>query len=146
MQYVGCMLAKYLTPRVEEAYTFLRVLAGLMFAFHGIQKLFGILTEFQPPPFSQVWFGGIIELVAGFAIAIGLFTRYAAFLASGMMAVAYLQFHWRFDFGERFFPDRNKGELALLYCALFFYFACNGPGRWSIDHQRRRTADARPSR
>jgi putative oxidoreductase len=80
-----------------------------------------------------VWFGGIIELVAGLLIAVGLFTRCAAIVASGTMAVAYVQFHWRFDFGSHFFPVVNKGELALVYSFLFLYIAFRGPGKWSVD-------------
>jgi putative oxidoreductase len=127
------MLERLLGPRTEAAFTLLRVGAGLMFAFHGVQKLFGVLAERRPPVGSQVWVGGIIELVFGFAIALGLLTRCAAFVASGTMAVAYLQFHWRFQGGANFFPTINKGELALLYCLVFFFIACHGAGRYSLD-------------
>lgn len=127
------MFERLLGPRTEAAFTLLRVLAGLMFAFHGVQKLFGVLSDHQPAVGSQVWFGGIIELVGGLAIALGLFTRCAAFLASGTMAVAYIQFHWRFAGGAKFFPTVNKGELALLYCLVFFYMACRGAGPYSLD-------------
>jgi putative oxidoreductase len=127
------MFERLLGPRSEAAFTLLRVVAGLMFAFHGVQKLFGVLTEHRPAVGSQVWVGGIIELVAGFAIALGLFTRCAAFVASGTMAVAYTQFHWKFAAGANFFPTINKGELALLYCVLFFYTACRGAGPYSLD-------------
>jgi putative oxidoreductase len=120
-------------PPTEAAYVLLRTLSGLMFAFHGLQKLFGFETATTPPLWSQVWFGGIIELVCGIAIAVGFCTRWAAFLASGTMAVAYVQFHWAFDFGSKFWPAVNKGELALVYCLLFFYMACRGGGRWAID-------------
>ncbi|HEX8440888.1 DoxX family protein [Archangium sp.] len=129
------MLNRFLEPRVEAAYTFLRIVAGLMFAFHGVQKLFGVLTEFQPPVGSQLWLGGLIEFVTGLAIAAGAFTVWAAFLASGTMAVAYIQFHWKLGFGAQFFPAVNKGELALLYCLLFLYIACRGAGRWSVDRR-----------
>jgi putative oxidoreductase len=130
------MLSRFLEPRVEAAYTLLRVVSGILFAFHGVQKLFGVLTDHQPPVGSQLWFGGIIELTTGLAIAAGAFTTWAAFLASGTMAVAYLQFHWKFSFGQQFFPVVNKGELALVYCVLFFFFACRGGGRWSFDGRR----------
>jgi putative oxidoreductase len=130
------MLSRFLEPRVEAAYTLLRVVSGILFAFHGVQKLFGVLTDHQPPVGSQLWFGGIIELTTGLAIAAGIFTTWAAFLASGTMAVAYLQFHWKFSFGQQFFPVVNKGELALVYCVLFFFFACRGGGRWSFDGRR----------
>ena len=133
------MLPRLLAPRIEAAYTLMRVVAGLMFAFHGVQKLFGVLSEFQPPVGSQVWFGGLIELGAGTAIALGAFTTWAAFLASGEMAVAYVQFHWKGEFGEQFFPTINKGELALLYSVLFLFVACRGGGRWSLDRWLART-------
>jgi putative oxidoreductase len=128
------MLSRLLEPRIEAAYALLRVVAGLMFAFHGVQILFGVLTEFRPPPVgTQAWFGGIIELVTGLAIAAGAFTAWAAFLASGTMAVAYVQFHWKLALGAKFFPAVNQGELALLYAALFLFVACRGGGRWSLD-------------
>jgi putative oxidoreductase len=134
------MIEKYLSPHAGRAWALLRVVAGLMFAFHGVQKLFGFLSEFQPPVGSQIWFGGVIELAAGLAVAAGLFTRWAAFLASGTMAVAYLQFHWRFQFGPEFFPAVNQGELALLYSFLFLMLACNGPGPWSLDSRLAKAA------
>jgi putative oxidoreductase len=127
------MMKRWLEPRVELAYAFLRVAAGLMFSVHGAQKLFGVLTTFQPPVLSQVWFGAIIELATGLAIAAGVLTRCAALLASGTMAVAYVQFHWRLAFDSRFFPVVNKGELALLYSILFLYIASRGPGTLSVD-------------
>ncbi len=114
--------------RTEAAYVLLRVVAGLLFAFHGVQKLFGLFTDFPTPVATQLWFGGIIELAAGTAIAAGLFTTLAAFLASGTMAVAYVQFHWQLELGARFFPAVNRGELALLYAVLFLYMACRGDG------------------
>src|SRR5262245_26330386 len=132
------MLARLLAPRSEAAFTLLRVVAGAMFAFHGVQKLFGVLAGTVPAPFTQVWLGGVIELVGGTAITLGVFTRYAAFIASGTMAVAYLQFHWKGAFDSRFFPAVNKGELALLYSVVFLYVACRGAGRWSIDGQQSR--------
>jgi putative oxidoreductase len=125
------------TPLAEWVYALLRVVAGAMFVFHGVQKVFGVLTESQPPVGSQLWVGGLIELLCGAAIALGLFTRPAAFLASGTMAVAYFQFHWKFQFGADFFPTINGGELAVLYCFLFLYMACRSAGPWSLDARRR---------
>ena len=123
-------------PSAAIAYSLLRVVAGLMFAFHGMQKLFGVLSEFRPPAGTQLWFGGIIELVCGLAIAAGVLTRPAALLASGAMAVAYIQFHWKFAFGAKFFPTINQGELALLYAFVFLFIAMSGAGRWSVDGRR----------
>ena len=130
------MLARLLEPGTEAAYVLLRVVSGLMFAFHGLQILFGVLTEFRPATGSQAWYGGLIELVTGLAIAAGAGTVWAAFLASGTMAVAYVQFHWKLEFGAKFFPAVNQGELALLYAILFLFFACRGGSRWSVDRVR----------
>ena len=130
------MLSRALEPLTEPVYAVLRVVAGLLFAFHGVQKIFGVLTEQQPPVGSQLWIGGLIELAAGLLIAAGLFTAWAAFLASGTMAVAYVQFHWKLAFGSAFFPTVNKGELALVYAFLFLFIACRGAGVASIDAMR----------
>ena len=130
------MLERLLEPKTDVAYALLRIVSGLLFAFHGVQKVFGVLSDFQPPIGSQLWLGGIIELVAGLAIAAGVFTRWAAFLASGTMAVAYTQFHWKLAFGADFFPAVNKGELALLYSVLFLFVACRGGGPMSFDRGR----------
>jgi putative oxidoreductase len=127
-------LERALAPHTSKAYTLLCFIAGLLFAFHGAQKLFG---WFMPPGVeipvgSQVWIGGVIELVTGLMIAIGLKRTWAAFLASGTMAVAYIQFHWKFKFGAAFLPAVNQGEPAVLYCFLFLYIACRGGGPlWS---------------
>ena len=141
------MLKTVLSPLQDRAYALLRIVSGLMFSFHGMQILFGVLTgaamTFKANP--QVYIGGIIELVAGLLIAVGLFGRCAAFLASGTMAVAYIQFHWKFQFSGKFFPTQqggNGGEMALLYCWLFFYMVCKGPGPWSVDAKRNEKASA----
>src|SRR5437667_5981780 len=88
------MLKRVLAPFENKCYALLRIVTGLMFSFHGMQKMFGVLgkaVKFGDNP--QAWIGGVIELATGLAIALGLFTRWAAFIASGMMAVAYWQFH-----------------------------------------------------
>lgn len=131
------MLGRFLGKQTETAYALLRVVAGLMFAFHGLQILFGTLSTHPiPPTFSQAWFGGAIELGTGLAIAAGALTAWAAFLASGTMAIAYVQFHWKLAFDAKFFPAVNQGELALLYAVLFLFVACRGGGRWSVDGRR----------
>jgi putative oxidoreductase len=123
--------------RLESwAYTALRFVAGFMFFWHGAQKVLGLLsTKAGPELFSQMWFGGVIELVAGTLIAIGLLTRPAAFIASGQMAVAYIQFHWKGALGASFLPIMNKGELAVLYCFVFLFICLRGAGPISIDRQ-----------
>ena len=122
-------LAKY----SDQAYALLRIVTGFMFAFHGAQKILGILSEFQPQMGSQLWIGGMIELIGGLLVMVGFQTRWAAFLASGEMAVAYFQFHWKFQFGPQFFPAINKGELAALYCFVFLFIACRGGVMWCLD-------------
>ena len=132
------MFRRFLEPRADTAYAVLRIVSGLLFSMHGMQKILGVLAHSPPPVGSQLWFGGIIELVGGLAIAAGAFTRCAAFVASGTMAVAYVQFHWKLAFGEQFFPVINKGELAVVYAFLFLFIACRGAGKWSVDAMRLR--------
>ena len=112
----------------EIAYTLLRVVAGLLFAVHGAQKLFGVIGGQKVPLASLFGFAGLIELVGGLLIAIGLLTSWAAFIASGEMAVAYFMVHAK----DGFWPVLNKGELAVVYCFLFLYIACRGGGRYSV--------------
>ena len=126
---------KGLEKYADYAYALLRIITGFMFLFHGAQKILGVLAETQPPIGSQLWFGGIIELVAGLAVMLGFKTREAAFLGSGTMAVAYFQFHWKFQLGPQIFPAINKGELAIFYCFVFLYIACRGGVKWSLDKQ-----------
>lgn len=118
----------------------LRIIAGLMFACHGAQKILGLFTEKAGPAVgSQLWIGGLIELVCGVLIALGLFTRLAALLASGTMAVAYIQYHWKLAFANQLFlPVKNGGELAVLYCFVFLVFAVSGAGAYSFDRRRGR--------
>jgi putative oxidoreductase len=135
------VIRRFLDPKTEVVYAFLRIVAGVLFAFHGLQKTFGVLTDARPAVGTQIWFGGIIELVTGLAVGLGVVTPWAASLASGTMAVAYVQFHWKLDFGARFFPAVNEGELAVVYAWLFLFIACRGGGRCSLD--RRLTGKAR---
>jgi putative oxidoreductase len=122
----------------DRAYALLRIVSGFLFAFHGLQKVFGVLTD-QPTQEvgSQLWIGGVLELVCGAAICLGIGASLAAFVASGMMAVAYIQFHWKFQFDSAFFPAVNNGEAAVLYCFLFLYVAAKGSGPWSLRLKRR---------
>ncbi|MCR9244626.1 MAG: DoxX family protein [bacterium] len=131
------MLDKTLAPHGGRAYVLLRFVVGLLFAMHGVQKVFGYLADAPKEMFTQIWIGGVIELATGALVAVGLFTRWAAFLASGTMAVAYFQFHWPFVFDQSAWPIVNEGELAVVYCFLFLYIACQGnwagPGKKKGD-------------
>ncbi len=119
------------------SYVVLRIVAGALFSMHGAQKIFGFLSSHPGPEmWSQMWFGGVIELVCGLLVAVGLFTRPAAFLASGTMAVAYVQFHWKGAMGSGLFPMVNGGELALIYSFVFLAICAHGPGLVSLDRLR----------
>ena len=131
---------RWLAPHADRAYGLMRIVAGFMFTFHGVQKIFGVLSDHVPAVGSQIWVGGLIELIGGPMIMLGLFTSCAAFIASGTMAVAYIQFHWRFRLGVDVLPGINKGELAALYSVVFLAIACRGAGPFSVDSlQRART-------
>ena len=113
-----------------------RIVAGIMFSCHGAQKLFGVFGGMPPGvPKALIWSAGPIELVGGALIAIGLFTRSAAFLCSGLMAFAYFIGHAH----NGFWPATNGGEMAILYCWLFLYIAAQGPGGWALDNLRGRS-------
>jgi putative oxidoreductase len=114
-------------------YALLRIVAGLAFAEHGAQKLFGLLGGHAAPLTSQFGLAGIIEFVGGLMIALGLFTSPVAFIASGEMAWAYFQQHSP----RGFWPIQNGGELAVLYCFIFLYLSAVGSGRLSIDSIRK---------
>jgi putative oxidoreductase len=119
-------------------YGILRIVAGLLFAFHGAQKLFGVFGGRQVTLMSQMGAAGAIELVCGLMIAIGVLTGVAAFIASGEMAAAYFIAHWP----KGPVPIQNGGELAVVYCFLFLYIAARGTGPYSLDRGlRRRGAD-----
>ncbi|MDZ4112890.1 MAG: DoxX family protein [Brevundimonas sp.] len=110
----------------------LRIITGLMFMQHGTQKIFSFPAEARGPfeLMSQMGIGGVLELVGGALIVLGLFTRPVAFLLSGMMAVAYFQFH---AMSGGLFPMVNGGELAALYCWVYLYLVFAGPGAFSVD-------------
>lgn len=114
-------------------YAILRIVSGFLFLWHGSQKLLGFPPSSNPSPDGLsplMAVGGAIELIGGFLIMIGLFTGFAAFLSSGMMAVAYFMAHFKVD---AFLPIVNKGELAVIYCFLFLYIASRGSGVWSVE-------------
>jgi putative oxidoreductase len=130
-------LAAEWAPRLLSV---LRIVAALIFLEHGTQKLFGFpprASGLGPETFSLLWFAAVIEVVGGFLLLLGLFTRPVAFLLAGEMAVAYFIGHAP----RNLFPALNGGDAAILYCFVFLYMASAGGGVWSIDEARsRRTA------
>jgi putative oxidoreductase len=115
----------------------LRIMAGLLLLQHGTGKLLHFPPGAFPANFnlmSMPGSAGFIEFVCGILLVLGLFTRPAAFLASGMTAVAYFMAHAP----QGFYPILNRGELTVLYCFVFLYLAAAGPGPWSIDATRRK--------
>jgi len=129
-------LRQYGEPRVLSI---LRIITGLLFLEHGTQKIFDFPPRPNPRPYELFTLvpglAGILELAGGILIVLGLFTRPVAFLLSGEMAFAYFMSHAP----RGFFPismGGNGGELAILYCFLFLYFAFVGAGVWSLDARR----------
>ena len=118
----------------DKFYAVLRIVAGGLFACHGAQKLFGVFADPSRAGetvalVSLMGLAGVIECFGGLLIAAGALTGPAAFLASGMMAVAYFMAH----FPNGFWPIQNRGELAVVYCFIFLFIATRGAGPWSID-------------
>jgi putative oxidoreductase len=119
----------------------LRIVTGLLFLEHGLSKFFGFPVPFpMPGPLPPLLIAaGVIECVAGVLVTLGLFTRLAAFIAAGEMAVAY----WMQHFPQGFWPIANKGEAAILFCFVFLYLAAAGAGAWSVDAARAKAAPIR---
>jgi putative oxidoreductase len=122
-------LAKW-EPQLLSA---LRIVAGLLFLEHGMSKLFHFPHDprFDHPLTPMIIAAGAIETVGGFLITIGLFTRIAAFICSGEMAVAY----WMVHFKTSPFPSLNEGDGAILFCFVFLFIAAAGAGPWSVDRK-----------
>ena len=116
----------------------LRIVAAVMFMQAGTMKLFGWPAAMPdgatPTMWSQVWVGGVLEVVGGALLIVGLFTRPVAFILSGMMAVAYFQFHAP----NGFWPIVNQGQPAVLYCFIWLYLSAAGGGPWSLDALRKK--------
>ena len=131
-------MANFLRRYEAETYAFLRIVTGFLFLWHGSQKLLGfppmppMPPGTPPPPPFIMWTAGSIELVGGALVMIGLFTRWAAFLCSGLMAFAY----WLAHGTNALLPIMNGGEPAAVYSFVFLYIACRGPGIWSADQTR----------
>ena len=125
---------KRLTEWTPYALGVQRIVVGLIFLEHGTQKLLGFPAGERAfvDAFTLSWWAGLFELVLGALITVGLFTRLAAFIASGEMAVAY----WMAHAPQNFFPVNNGGDAAILYCFVFLFLVFAGPGKWSLDGLR----------
>ncbi len=117
----------------------LRIVSGFVFMLPGAMKILAIPVGMPPDgataePFTQIWIGGLLELIGGALMLVGLWTRPVAFLLSGEMAVAYFQFH----FPQSPWPTVNNGFAAIMFCFVWLYFSAAGAGPWSLDGKRRR--------
>jgi len=122
-------MERWLGKYSEVFYALMRVVVGLLFACHGAQKLFGVLGGQSQLGNPMMVTAGVIEFVGGGLVALGLFAGTAAFITSGLMAVAYFMVHAP----GGFWPIVNRGELAVVYCFVFLYVASRGSGRLSVD-------------
>jgi putative oxidoreductase len=132
----------FLNRYADSVYSIMRLIVGLMLACHGLQLVFGMFGGMPGSSTPMIQIGGWLQLVGGFLIAFGLLTRLAAFICSGMFAVAYFMIHVApavtptaklipiASAGPQF---SNHGELAVFYCWVFFFMFFYGPGRWGID-------------
>jgi putative oxidoreductase len=119
----------FMSRFTEQCYALMRIVTGLLFLWHGSQKLFGFPKESGDMPAFITYVAGPIELAAGILVAIGLFTRPVAFIASGLMAAAY----WMAHGPNHVFPLLNGGELSALYCFVFLFISARGAGIWSVE-------------
>jgi len=126
-------MRSFMSKYNSHCYALMRIVAGFLFLWHGSQKLLGFPVGMPADvPAFIIYVAGPIELIGGILIMIGLFTHWAAFLASGLMAFAY----WMAHGTTALLPLQNNGELAALYCFVFLFIAAQGSGIWSIDSLR----------
>jgi putative oxidoreductase len=131
---------RFLEKYQPQLLAVLRIVAALLFIQHGTIKLFQFpAAQMEGPLPTMLLVAAIIELVTGTLMIVGLFTRLAAFIASGLMAAAYFIGHYP----QGFWPAFNQGEAAILFCFVFLYIAAAGPGAWSIDGARTTNAPVR---
>jgi putative oxidoreductase len=124
-------MASFMRPLEPYTYAAMRIVTGFLFFWHGSQKVLGWPPppEGMTPPAFITWVAGPIELVGGLLVMLGVLTRWAAFICSGLMAAAYWMAH-----GTRaLLPVQNQGELAVLYCFVFLFIASRGAGIWSVQ-------------
>jgi putative oxidoreductase len=121
----------FLDKYTEFFYAAFRIVTGFLFLCHGSEKLFNFPGEFPYTLNTMSTSAGVIELVAGTLIIVGFYSRYAAFIASGTMAVAYWMVHGL----NSPFPIANGGELSALFCFAFLYIAAHKPGMFSINQK-----------
>ncbi len=120
-----------------QTYALLRIVSGFLFLWHGSQKLLGFPGEAPAgAPAFVIYIAGPVELIGGILVLIGLFTRWSAFVCSGLMAVAY----WLAHGTQSILPLLNGGELAALYTFVFLFISAHGPGIWSVDSARQASA------
>lgn len=130
-------MEQFLKRYDAQAYALLRMVTGFLFLWHGSRWLLGYPGEIPEGGGSwyMIYIGAPILLIGGILVCIGLFTRPAAFLASGMMAVAYWMVYGMRDF----LPYNNGGELSVMFCFAFLYIAAHGGGIWSLDNARKKS-------
>lgn len=123
---------RFLSSHEGRAYLLLRLVFGFLYACHGASKLFGVLGAHRMAAGANLdYLGALIEFICGVLIFLGLFTRLAAFIASGEMAVAYFMVHAK----ANFFPLVNHGELAVIYCFVALFIATRGAGGLGFDRR-----------
>lgn len=134
-------MAAFMRRYSSQTYALMRIVTGFLFLWHGSQKLLGYPPMPEMPPEAMppeavlkliLYVAGPIELIGGILVMIGLFTRWSAFLCSGLMAVAY----WMAHGTKALLPVLNQGEMAALYCFVFLFISAHGPGIWSVDGAR----------
>ncbi len=125
-------MSSFMQAFQPQTYALMRIVVGLLFLWHGTQKLFGFPMPPPEIPAFVTYIAGPIELVGGLLVLVGLFAGWAAFLCSGLMAFAY----WMVHGFQALFPIQNGGELAALYCFVFLFIAAKGSGIWSVDAAR----------
>ena len=128
-------MAEFMRPLESKTYALLRIVTGFLFLWHGMQKVLGFPPSAhggEMPPYIT-WVAGPIELIGGLLVMIGLFTRWAAFLCSGLMAAAYWMAHGLAGGLASPLPIQNQGELAALYCFVFLFTSSRGAGIWALD-------------